>query len=75
MSYYFGGEQAPTRATARLKKPAYGRKAGELVAHSEVNGKIAVTFLEASFSGGISRREVSLEEFRQNFAVIRKPKR
>lgn len=69
------GQQLPRQATARLRKAGYGRQAGEEVAHEASNGSIIIIFMKTSFSGGISRHTVSLEQFLRDFAIIRGSKR
>ena len=68
---YYIAQAFTSAPTAKLKKSAFGRRAGELVAHVENGGTVTVTFVETGFFGGVSCHEMSDEEFKQNFAVIR----
>lgn len=68
--YYIAQQPSPV-ATARLKNAGYGRQGGELVAHQLKGDSVTVTFINPGFFGGLGRYEMSGEEFKRNFAVIR----
>lgn len=68
----FTGDQLPRVATAKLIFAARGRKRGEQVAHEVDGNNVTVTFLTATFFGGIDRWVITAAEFARKFVVITK---